>query len=83
LEKIIGIEKHAGNVRKFMKAFCGHNCLDFLHVQSFSQCSILVFPFFWSKSSVSKRLQILDHLPPTCTILSQHSVPALKNLENK
>ena len=48
---------------KFIKIFCCYNCLDFLHIQSFSQCSLLVFPVLSSKSSVSKRSQILNHLP--------------------
>ena len=44
----------------------------------FSKCLLLFFPVLSSRSSVSKRSQILGLRPQTCTTFSQHNIPALK-----
>ena len=59
--------------------FCCYNFLDlpwekFFHVWVTSSSS---------RTSVSKRSQILGLRPRTCTTFSQHNIPALKNWEKK
>ena len=59
------------------------HCLDFLYVQSFSQCSLLVPQFSQARAVSQKGQKFSAYGLKLAQPFLKHNIPALKNWEKK